>query len=119
MGLLAIQDAKCTEMLDGKQRFLSCSFREVLSRQLSPKLLRKVREEERSEEIYDKICLSAGKYSGYEVYRNGISALPFRIETKQSGTWVGECFVIWKSMFGKDIFAPFHMQAKKKNHHFL
>ena len=106
MGLLAIQDAKCTEMLEGKPRFLSCSFREVLSKQLSPKLLRKIRETEKAQEIYEKIYLCAGKYSGYEVYRNGISALPFRIETKQSGTWVGECFVIWKSMFGKEIFAP-------------
>ena len=106
MDLLYIQDVKCTEMLRGRTRRLSSSFREVLSRQLSPKLLRKVRQPAEAKDVYGKICLSAGRYSGYEVYRNGISALPFRIETMPWGTWVGECFVIWKSLPGKGIFTP-------------
>ena len=106
MDLLYIQDVKCTEMLRGRTRRLSSSFRDVLSRQLSPKLLRKVRQPAEAKDVYGKICLSAGRYSGYEVYRNGISALPFRIETMPWGTWVGECFVIWKSLPGKGIFAP-------------
>lgn len=106
MGLLYIKDAKCSQTFGGRTRRLSPSFREVLSAQLSPKLERKVQGQKSAKEIYDKICLSAEKYSEYEVYRNGISSLPFRIETRDCGVWVGECAVIWKSLPGKGIFTP-------------
>ena len=106
MGLLYIQDAKCSQTFGGKTRRLSASFREVLSAQLSPKLERKVRGEKNAKGMYEKICLSAEKYSEYEVYRNGISSLPFRIETRDCGVWVGDCCVIWKSLPGKGIYTP-------------
>ena len=104
MGLLLIEDAKCSERFQGQRRQLSASFKEALSRQLSPKLERKV--SYKGQDLYERICFSAEKFSGYEVYRNGISALPFRIETREGRTWVGECCVIWKSQPGKKIFTP-------------
>ena len=106
MSFISIEDVKCGEMYQGKIRQLSVSFRNILSKQLYPKLLQKVRTPAECNTLNNKIRLSTGKYSEYEVYRNGISALPFRIETKGEGVWVGECHVIWKSTEKGPLYAP-------------
>ena len=106
MSFISIEDVKCGEMYQGQIRQLSASFRDVLSRQLYPKLLPKERAGGEGNTLNHKIRLSTGKYSEYEVYRNGISALPFRIETKGEGVWVGECHVIWKSAKKGALYAP-------------
>ena len=106
MSVLSIREAAYGEVLGGKPIQMSPSFKKCAASKLTPKLKKRIEVSEDADSLCSSVCLSAPKYSSYITYKNGISAMLFRVETLRPAFWFAECSVIWKSHEGQPIYAP-------------
>ena len=106
METLQVQESLFCDTYRGQTVSVSPSMRSAISKQISPKLIAKTESDAHRRRLSELVCLSAKEYSAFCGYKNGICAMPFRIEALGSHFFLASCTLIWKARSGKKWVYP-------------